>query len=137
MSNDLNQCQFIGRLGRDVEMRFLPNGDPVANFSLACGWKTKDKEGVEWVAVVVFGKLAEICGQYLKKGAQVFIQGRMRTEKYTDKETGVEKYSVKIVADKMQMLGGKSEGGTSGNNTGGKAPPEPPPFDDMDDDIPF
>ncbi len=133
MSNDLNQCQFIGRLGRDVEMRFLPNGDPVANFSLACGWKTKDKEGVEWVAVVVFGKLAEICGQYLKKGAQVFIQGRMRTEKYTDKATGVEKYSVKIVADRMQMLGGKSEG-TGGKQDGPPAPDMPP---DMDDDIPF
>jgi single-strand DNA-binding protein len=133
MSNDLNQCQFIGRLGRDVEMRFLPNGDPVANFSLACGWKTKDKDGVEWVAVVVFGKLAEICGQYLKKGAQVFIQGRMRTEKYTDKTTGVEKYSVKIVADRMQMLGGKTEGGNAGKQD---APP-PPDMPDMDDDIPF
>lgn len=133
MSNDLNQCQFIGRLGKDVEMRFLPNGDPVANFSLACGWKTKDKDGVEWVAVVVFGKLAEICGQYLKKGAQVFIQGRMRTEKYTDKTTGVEKYSVKIVADRMQMLGGKAEGG----NTGKQDAPQPPDMPDMDDDIPF
>lgn len=134
MSNDLNQCQFIGRLGRDVEMRFLPNGDPVANFSLACGWKTKDKEGVEWVAVVVFGKLAEICGQYLKKGQQVFVSGRMRTEKYTDKATGVEKYSVKIVADRMQMLGGKAEGGTSANK---ESAPPPPDMPDMDDDIPF
>jgi len=133
MSNDLNQCQFIGRLGRDVEMRFLPNGDPVANFSLACGWKTKDKEGVEWVAVVVFGKLAEICGQYLKKGQQVFVSGRMRTEKYTDKATGVEKYSVKIVADRMQMLGGKAEG--AGGKQDGPQPPDMPP--DMDDDIPF
>lgn len=134
MSNDLNQCQFIGRLGRDVEMRFLPNGDPVANFSLACGWKTKDKEGVEWVAVVVFGKLAEICGQYLKKGQQVFVSGRMRTEKYTDKATGVEKYSVKIVADRMQMLGGKAEGGTG---AGKESAPPPPDMPDMDDDIPF
>lgn len=132
MSNDLNQCQFIGRLGKDVEMRFLPDGNPVANFSIACGWKTKDKEGAEWVAVVVFGKLAEICGQYLKKGSQVFVQGKMRTEKYT--KDGVERYSTKIVADRMQMLGGKSDnaGATTGN-----APP-PPPMEDMpDDDIPF
>lgn len=133
MSNDLNQCQFIGRLGRDVELRFLPNGDPVANFSIACGWKTKDKEGVEWVSVVAFGKLAEICGQYLRKGQQVFVSGRMRTEKYTDKTTQVEKYSVKIVADRMQMLGGKTEGG--GTKEGA---PQAPDMPDMpDDDIPF
>ncbi len=132
MSNDLNQCQFIGRLGRDVELRFLPNGDPVANFSIACGWKTKDKEGAEWVAVVAFGKLGEICGQYLRKGQQVFVQGRMRTEKYTDKN-GVEKYSVKIIADRMQMLGGKTEG--AGNKEG--APPVPEMPEMPDDDIPF
>lgn len=139
MSNDLNQCQFIGRLGKDVEMRFLPDGKPVANFSLACGWKTQSKEGVEWVNVVVFDKLAEICAQYLKKGSQVFVQGKMRTEKYTDKASGVEKYSVKIVADRMQMLGGKAEGGNGkpterpqqGNT------PAPSGMDDMDDDIPF
>lgn len=133
MSNDLNQCQFIGRLGKDVEMRFLPDGNPVANFSIACGWKTKDKEGAEWVAVVVFGKLAEICGQYLKKGSQVFVQGKMRTEKYT--KDGVERYSTKIVADRMQMLGGKSDNG----NTPAPAaqPPEPDGFGIADDDIPF
>lgn len=133
MSNDLNQCQFIGRLGKDVEMRFLPDGNPVANFSIACGWKTKDKEGAEWVAVVVFGKLAEICGQYLKKGSQVFVQGKMRTEKYT--KDGVERYSTKIVADRMQMLGGKSDNGNA------PAPaaqaPEPEGFGIADDDIPF
>lgn len=136
MSNDLNQCQFIGRLGKDVEMRFLPNGDPVANFSIAAGWKAKDKEGVEWVPIVAFGKLAEICGEYLKKGQQVYVQGRMRIEKYTDKNSGVEKYSTKIYADKMQMLGGKSDGG--GSNSKESRAPEPPPMSDMpDDDIPF
>lgn len=134
MSNDLNQCQFIGRLGKDVEMRFLPDGSPVANFSIACGWKTKDKEGAEWVAVVVFGKLAEICGQYLKKGSQVFVQGKMRTEKYT--KDNVERYSTKIVAERMQMLGGKSEG-SSGTPASAGAP-TPPPMESMsDDDIPF
>ena len=134
MSNDLNQCQFIGRLGKDVEMRFLPDGKAVANFSIACGWKTKDKEGAEWVAVTAFDKLGEICGQYLKKGTQVFVQGKMRTEKYTDKANGVEKYSVKIVADKMQMLGGKGDGKPA-DKPQSQAPQSG--FDDMNDDIPF
>lgn len=107
MSNDLNQCQFIGRLGRDVEMRVTPTNDPVANFSIACGWKTKDKEGVEWVPVVVFGKQAEVCSQYLAKGSQVFVQGRMRTEKYV--KDGIDRISVKIVADKIQFLGSKTD----------------------------
>jgi single-strand DNA-binding protein len=109
MASDLNMWQGIGRLGKDVELRFTASGDAIANFSIACGWKTKDKEGTEWVNITVFGKLAEVCGKYLKKGSQVYVSGSMRTEKYTDKVTGVEKYSTKIVADKMQMLGGKSE----------------------------
>jgi single-strand DNA-binding protein len=109
MANDLNQCQFIGRLGKDVELRFTASGDAVANFSIACGWKTKDKEGAEWVSITAFGKLGEICGKYLKKGSQVYVSGRMRTDKYTDKVSGVEKFSTKIVAENMQMLGGKPE----------------------------
>ena len=108
MSNDLNQCQFIGRLGKNPESRAMPNGDDVSSFSIAVGWKGKDSEGAEWVNIVAFGKLAEICNKYLVKGSQVFIQGRMKTRKYTDK-TGVEKYSTEVVADRMQMLGGKSE----------------------------
>jgi single-strand DNA-binding protein len=106
MSNDLNLCQFIGRLGRDPETRYLPNGDPVCNFSVAVGWKSKDKEGTEWVRVSAFGKLAEICGQYLKKGSQVYVNGRMQTRKWVDKD-GVEKYTTEIAADRMQMLGPK------------------------------
>ena len=82
MANDLNQCQFIGRLGRDPEIKYMPNGDPVANLSLACDWKGKDKEGTEWVRIVAFGKLAEIMGKYLRKGSQVFIQGSLRTRKW-------------------------------------------------------
>lgn len=107
MSNDLNECRFIGRLGRDVEVRSMPDGRPVASFSLAVGWKSKAKEGVEWVNVVCFDKLAEICAQYLHKGSQVFIGGRYKTEKY-DKE-GVTHYATKIIADRMQMLGGKRD----------------------------
>ena len=79
MSNDLNQCQFIGRLGKNPESRAMPNGDDVSSFSIAVGWKGKDSEGAEWVNIVTFGKLAEICNKYLQKGSQVFIQGRMKT----------------------------------------------------------
>ena len=99
--NDLNQCQFIGRLGKDVELRYTPSNEPVANISLACGWKSKDKEGTEWVNVTAFGKLAEISGQYLTKGSQIFVQGKMKTEKYT--KDGIDRYSTKIIADKIAV----------------------------------
>jgi len=127
MSNDLNQCQFIGRLGKNPESRAMPNGDDVSSFSIAVGWKGKDSEGAEWVNIVVFGKLAEICNKYLQKGSQVFIQGRMKTRKYTDK-TGVEKYSTEVIADRMQMLGGKSEQRQSQPNNAAE---------NVDDTIPF
>lgn len=146
MSNDLNQCQFIGRLGSDPETRFMTNGKAVASFSIAVGsqWKSKDgekQESTEWVNITAFEKLGEICGEYLKKGSQVFISGRMKTEKYTDKN-GVDKYATKIIADQMQMLGGKTEQEkpeqapkTSGQSTqpaSGKTN-----FDNFDSDIPF
>ena len=101
MSNDLNQCSFIGRLGKEVELRQIGDSS-VANFTIACGWKSKDKEGVEWINVSAFGKLAEICAQYLVKGSQVYVQGKMKTDKYT--KDGVERYSTKIVADNVQFL---------------------------------
>lgn len=138
MSNDLNSCNFIGRLGKDPETRYMPNGDAVASFSIAVGWKTKDKEGAEWVNITAFGKLAEICSQYLVKGSQVFIQGRMKTDEY--EKDGIKRYSTKIVADRMQMLGGKSEGGNSRQSAApaqSKATaPDAGGFDD-DSDIPF
>ena len=141
MANDLNQCNFIGRLGRDPETRYTAGGDAVTNFSIAVGWKSKDKEGAEWVSIVSFGKLAEICGQYLKKGSQVFVSGRFKTEKYTDKE-GVERYSTKITADQIQMLGPKPSGGSeSADDDYGQAPQRnqrpAPNFSDMDEEIPF
>lgn len=104
MANDLNLCQFIGRLGREPEQRFLANGDAVVNFSLAVGWKGKDKEGVEWVNVVAFKKLAEIIAKYCVKGQMIYVAGKMRTRKWQDRE-GQDRYSVEIVADQMQMLG--------------------------------
>lgn len=109
MSNDLNRCEFIGRLGKDPEVRYSPDGAAVCNFSLAVGWKTKEKEGVEWVRIVAFGKLAEICGEYLTKGKQVYVSGRMTTRKWTDKDSGQDRYSTEIVADQLQMLGGKND----------------------------
>lgn len=126
--NDLNQCQFIGRLGKDVELRYTPQNDAVANISLACGWKSKDKEGTEWVNVTAFGKLAEISGQYLTKGSQVFVQGKMKTEKYT--KDGIDRYSTKIIADKIQMLGKKEVTTT-------RVMPTPEELTTLSDDIPF
>jgi single-strand DNA-binding protein len=145
MSNDLNQCQFIGRLGKDVDMRFTPNGDAVANLALACGWETRDKsgvkkEGTEWVNVSVFGKLAELCGEYLIKGSQVYVQGRLKTEKWQDKTTGADRYTTRINADKVQFLGGKSDkpqGAGSQPTNQGAGNTDPTDFESMPDDIPF
>lgn len=138
MSNDLNQCQFTGRLGKDPEVRYLQSGDAVANFSVAVGSQWKDKNGAkqeatEWVSCSAFGKLAEICSEYLKKGSQVFVQGRVKTDKYTDKE-GVERYSTKIVLDRMQMFGGNA-----GQPKEDDKPQSRPAgrFDDIEDNIPF
>ena len=108
MANDLNRCEFIGRLGRDPEVRFAASGEAIANFSIACGWKSKEKESVEWIRIVAFGKLAGVCGDYLRKGSQVYIAGRMVTRKWQNKD-GVEQFSTEVVADQMQMLGAKSE----------------------------
>ena len=138
MANDLNQCNFIGRLGADPETRYTPGGDPVCSFRIAVGWKSKDKEGAEWVSITAFGKLAEICGQYLTKGAQVFVSGRMKTDEY--EKDGIKRYSTKIVADRLQMLGGKSQGESAPqqqdpqrNAQGGQKTS----FEDMDSEIPF
>lgn len=152
MANDHNNCSFIGRLGKDPETRYMPSGDALTSFSIAVGSQWKDKSGekqesTEWVNITVFGKLAEICGEYLKKGSQVFVSGRMKTDKYDDKD-GITRYSTKIVAERMQMLGGKSDGGQRGGggqqNEYDSNPPGRPggqdskPADaDIDRDIPF
>lgn len=142
MSNDLNFCSFIGRLGRDVEVRYASSGMAIASFSIAVGssWKNKDgekQESTEWVNVTTFDKLAEICGQYLAKGSQVYISGRMKTDKYTDKQ-GVEKYATKIIADKLQMLGGqKQEADRASDTDSNKSVSEKPTDDPFGDDIPF
>jgi single-strand DNA-binding protein len=158
----VNKVIIIGNLGADPETRYLPSGDAVTNIRVATTEKYKDKqtgearEATEWHNINFFGKLAEISGQYLKKGSQVYVEGSLRTRKYTDK-AGVEKYATDIRADSMKMLGSRQGMGEpsydSGMGGGASAPARPaasrPPapaakpaaassgFDDMDDDIPF
>jgi single-strand DNA-binding protein len=146
----LNQVQLIGNLGRDVEMRYMPSGEAVANVALATTSKWKDKttqeprEETEWHRVTFFGKLAEIVGKFCTKGSSIYIAGRLKTRKYTDKD-GVEKYATDIIADQMQLLGSKSDGGQGAAPQQRQAPAQPPRpapkpapnFSDMDDDIPF
>jgi single-strand DNA-binding protein len=162
----VNKVIIVGNLGADPETRYLPSGDAVTSIRVATTDRYKDKatgemrEATEWHNISFFAKLAEIAGQYLRKGSQVYVEGSLRTRKYTDKN-GVEKYATDIRADSMQMLGsrqgmgGPSEDGGSGG--GGYAPRQAPArpaaapaqrpaaapkpaasnFDDMDDDIPF
>lgn len=120
----VNKVILVGNLGRDPEIRYLPSGDPVANITIATSSKYKGKDGnmveeTEWHRVTFFGKLAEIVGQYLKKGRPVYVEGRIKTRKYTDKD-GVEKYATDIIANEMQMLGGREGmGEPSGEYDGG------------------
>ena len=106
MANDLNQCNFIGRVGKDPEVRYIPSGLAVVDFSIAVGFKTKTEEKTEWVKIVAWDKLAELVGKYVKKGNQVFVSGRMQTDKWEDKE-GIKRYTTKINANTIQFLGSK------------------------------
>ena len=153
----VNKVILVGNLGADPETRYMPNGDAVCNIRLATteSWKDKasgeKKEITEWHRVVFYRKLAEIVNQYVKKGSALYIEGRIRTRKWQDKE-GQERYTTEIEASEMQMLGGRGQGGgesagapparQQGNTGGGGAPARRPAssggsFDDMDDDIPF
>jgi single-strand DNA-binding protein len=146
----LNQAQIIGHLGKDPEVRYLPSGEAVANFSIATSEKWKDKatgeprEETEWHRISVFGRLAEIVGEYLKKGSLVFVQGKLKTRKYTDKD-GIDRYATEIRAETMKMLGGRDTNQGSAPPAQRQAAPQrqqapaaaPSGFDDMDDDIPF
>src|SRR5204863_2113304 len=114
----VNKVILLGNLGRDPETRYTTGGDAVTNLNIATSEQWKDKSGekqerTEWHRVVLFGRQAEIAGEYLKKGRSVYIEGRLQTRKYTDKD-GVEKYSTEIVGDRMQLLGGREGGGASG-----------------------
>jgi len=147
----VNKVIVVGNLGKDPETRFLPDGKAVCNFSVATTdtWKDKatgeKKEATEWHRISSFGRLAEICGEYLKKGSQVYIEGKLRTRKWQDKE-GQDRYTTEIIADAMQMLGSRS--GMGGGepremrepSAAGESRPAKKPagqFQDMDDDIPF
>ena len=164
----VNKVILLGNLGRDPETRYTTGGDAVTNLNIATSEQWKDKNGekqerTEWHRVVLFGRQAEIAGEYLKKGRSVYIEGRLQTRKYTDKD-GVEKYSTEIVGDRMQLIGGAREGGGGedempggGGGGGGARPPsrgsgsgggggQRPAGggggpkkgpDDFDDDIPF
>ena len=146
----VNKVILIGNLGADPETRYLPSGDAVTNIRIATTENWKDKTGekqehTEWHRVAFFGKLAEIAGEYLKKGSPVYVEGRIRTRKWQDKE-GQERYSTEIVADRMQLLGGRGAGaeslprepGDAAAAPAGKAPARKGgAFDEMDDDIPF
>ena len=157
----VNKVILIGNLGRDPETRYTTSGDAVTNLNIATSETWKDKAGekqekTEWHRVVLFGRQAEIAGEYLKKGRSVYIEGRLQTKKYTDKD-GVEKYSTEIVGDRMQLLGSKDGGGGGGDAefsggggggarregsgaAAGSAKPAGAPkknVDDFDDDIPF
>jgi single-strand DNA-binding protein len=166
----VNKVILVGNLGRDPEVRYLPSGDPVANVTIATSSRYKNKSGemveeTEWHRVTFFGRLAEIASQYLKKGRPVYVEGRIKTRKYTDKD-GQEKYATDIIASEMQLLGAREGmGAPAGDDDGyggdaggysrpapaarpapnpGRPAPAPAPvarpasgFDDMDDDIPF
>ncbi len=123
----LNKVTLIGNLGRDPETRYTPDGSAITNLSIATtsSWKDKasgeKKEETEWHRLVFYNRLAEIAGEYLKKGSSIYVEGRLKTRKWQDKETGQDKYSTDIVVDQMQMLGGKSGmgGGSGGDDMGG------------------
>lgn len=145
----VNKVILIGNLGRDPELRYSPSGTALCSISIATtrNWKDKasgeKREETEWHRVVFYERLAEVAGQYLKKGRPVYVEGRLRTRKWTDKD-GVEKYSTEIIADEMQLLGDRQAGDQAERPTTSSvaqpprsAGPSTNNFDDMDDDIPF
>ena len=144
----LNKVFLIGRLGQDPIARHMPNGEAVCNFSIATSETWKDQSGqkqerTEWHAITLYRRMAEVAGQYLKKGSQVYIEGRIQSRKYTGKD-GIERTAYEIIGSEMKMLGG---GNDSGQQNAQHTPPAPPrrqapaapaqPVDDIDDDVPF
>lgn len=148
-SSDLNKIMLIGRLGGDPESKSLPSGEQVVNFSLATSDKWKDKssgeqkQSTEWHRIVIYGGLAKICADYLKKGSQVYLEGKNRTRKWTDKNQ-VEHYTTEVICHEMKMLGSRGEGSGEARPKSRPTGPAPGPEsgtasgkDDFDDDIPF
>lgn len=120
----VNKVIIVGNLGRDPEVRYSPDGAAICNVSIATTSQWKDKnsgekrEETEWHRVVMYNRLAEIAGEYLKKGRSVYIEGRLKTRKWQDKDTGADRFSTEVVADQMQMLGGREGGGAGGGGGG-------------------
>ncbi|MDH3304765.1 MAG: single-stranded DNA-binding protein [Gammaproteobacteria bacterium] len=154
MARGVNKVIIVGNLGQDPETRYMPSGSAVTNFTVATNESWKDKQTgeqrdrTEWHRVAMFNRLAEIAAEYLRKGSQVYIEGKLRTRKWQGQD-GNDRYTTEIIADEMQMLGGRGDGGGSyggsskgggkgdrGEGGSGSAPPQPGP-DDFDDDIPF
>ena len=147
MARGINKVIIVGNVGQDPETRYMPSGSAVTNLTVATNesWKDKQsgeqKERTEWHRVAMFGRLAEIAAEYLKKGSQVYIEGKLRTRKWQDK-SGSERYTTEVIADEMQMLGGGRSSGGGSSSMGGSEPsgPAPGPSGDegeFDDDIPF
>ncbi len=147
MARGINKVILVGNLGADPETRYMPSGSAVTNLSVATSesWKDKQtgeqKERTEWHKVAMFNRLAEIAAEYLRKGSQVYIEGKLRTRKWQDRD-GNDRWTTEVIADEMQMLGGRGGGGGSAPMSSGQSsgPPSAPPQtgpDDFDDDIPF
>ena len=143
MARGVNKVIVVGNLGQDPETRYMPSGSAVTNLRVATNesWKDKQtgeqKDRTEWHSVAMFGRLAEIAAEYLRKGSQVYIEGKLRTRKWQDKD-GNDRYTTEIIADEMQMLGGRSGGGAPAMSD--SPPASAPPKSsggDFDDDIPF
>src|SRR5574342_1135560 len=149
MARGVNKVILIGNLGQDPDVKYMPSGSAVTNLRIATSESFKDRETgeqqerTEWHSVAMFGRLAEIAGEYLRKGSQVYIEGRLRTRKWQDKQ-GQDRYSTEIIADQMQMLGSRGGGGATASAEGGaterpaaKARTAAEPAAELDDDIPF
>ena len=148
MARGVNKVIIVGNLGNDPDTKYMPSGSAVTNLSVATNesWKDKatgeQKDRTEWHKVAMFGRLAEISAEYLRKGSQVYIEGKLRTRKWTDQQ-GNDRYTTEIIADEMQMRGGRTGGGApamGGPPQSGSPPqgsPGPSGGDDFDDDIPF
>lgn len=142
----VNKVILVGNLGKDPEVRYIPNGDAVCNFSIATTDTWKDKAGTkqektEWHNIVIYRKLAEIAGEYLKQGSPVYLEGRLQTRKWQTKE-GQDRYSTEVIADQMQMLGSKGASSSNGESAHTQSQDKKPNeqskgFDDFEDDIPF
>jgi single-strand DNA-binding protein len=138
----VNKAIILGNLGKDPETRYMPDGKAVANFSIATSESWKDKstgqaqEKTEWHNITVYGKLAEICGEYLRKGSKVYVEGKLQTRKWQDKE-GKDRYTTEIIANEMQMLDGKGDNKQEPREVPRANQSNSAPADDFDDDIPF